>query len=1165
MGQRYSHAEARRRPHGVPPSSSTSSNASESDEEKQSMSRKTLPSSLVNSGSKTASFPERRKTQSTPYQRWLPWEQHERQKRHVSKNNDTSFWHSDARHSRQRPSTSQLQTDQKSVEGNFWGEQQRNDGHTEHLGRPEQVVERWLPQCLAGEEDDRLETSQQHIRQIEELDIQERRKILFHVDLEADSDGDDGTNTMHSDRVDQNHNSPSTSASVSSDYITSNHKGMIQEDFKPRNQLKLPIDDEASLYDRQQLEAAERVLETELSNHGRILEEDLCELARKKADDEKNRWDNQIQRDRTAALSTRFDQSGQRLWEDEQEQEDLTLRREVEEVLESPRRKYYEELEAKYRAEVASLVAKYSRTDASFGSPPDAAYQVAKAKLDRYYERQKQKVQHVLDKEALAIIEHERAIRKLSMGSLLDPNEWEQLIREQQELLNCYQVRTQEQRSESANVSRTEKKSQPSSSLSRDTRGSGAALRPEPSLTDDLFAKESQPSHYQQPKRVSHTPWGDESSSSFANHEGPYGTSEPESNSGGEEDEHDTDEREGESSESEGESSGSEKSISVLGDFMHPAEHNFVRTAPAAFVRGSSGSHQPSMRGRGRMVGWSAMMSNPSSFATTTSSKQPHKQTSKNSDTDHRPWKLNRENVGQPFPELRPSLIGSSPREEETTQEMQSHPGSRKIRRQRTGVVSRGALGTSASPPTSTGIPITTSGASSVAAFTRQRQTEAEVEEPRTALEELDRKTLEFGERLTEECKLAEERRKVPVTVRSMHQLPTKATAHALWRTDSIKTCEPALNENWAVDEEKTAELDEEGALEHRKEKKRSENGQTAPKQEFSGGEPKDGGFCAEGPLEGTPREDSNPLTAVAPEILAELAHLDLSLSIVFKDTRIVGGGTYGDVSIGNCAVSGQRKVKIAIKRLRFWWKKDIKTLFEREIYVWSKLNHPNILPLLGFAIDDSSGYPLLISEWMENGSAWEYVTRNPSCNVLNLVVGIASGLAHLHSLGIVHSDIKSDNVMVSDLGNALICDFGCSRMVDSSRTYARLTSSVKGTSRYLAYELVVAPDLGGELSGSHTTKTDVWAFGMTAFELFTHERPYANLLDTQVVCAIMGRTIPQFPSTFASSIESSALGGIKRLCNDCWKHDSTDRPSMQSVLDELRRICHIDPMQVPA
>lgn len=60
--------------------------------------------------------------------------------------------------------------------------------------------------------------------------------------------------------------------------------------------------------------------------------------------------------------------------------------------------------------------------------------------------------------------------------------------------------------------------------------------------------------------------------------------------------------------------------------------------------------------------------------------------------------------------------------------------------------------------------------------------------------------------------------------------------------------------------------------------------------------------------------------------------------------------------------------------------------LFEKEIYVWSKLKHENILPLLGYAFNPLTGYPSLVSEWMENGSAWNYVNQHPEASVLNLV-----------------------------------------------------------------------------------------------------------------------------------------------------------------------------------
>lgn len=142
----------------------------------------------------------------------------------------------------------------------------------------------------------------------------------------------------------------------------------------------------------------------------------------------------------------------------------------------------------------------------------------------------------------------------------------------------------------------------------------------------------------------------------------------------------------------------------------------------------------------------------------------------------------------------------------------------------------------------------------------------------------------------------------------------------------------------------------------------------------------------------------------VAPLILTELLHLSLAGNVTFEESKVVSGGAYGDISKGSCTIGRRGRVQVAIKRLRFYMKEDIKLvssmlhlsvlllteisckLFEKEIYVWSKLRHENILPLLGFAVDQTTGYPLLVSEWMNNGSAWTYVNSHPGCDLMRLV-----------------------------------------------------------------------------------------------------------------------------------------------------------------------------------
>lgn len=151
----------------------------------------------------------------------------------------------------------------------------------------------------------------------------------------------------------------------------------------------------------------------------------------------------------------------------------------------------------------------------------------------------------------------------------------------------------------------------------------------------------------------------------------------------------------------------------------------------------------------------------------------------------------------------------------------------------------------------------------------------------------------------------------------------------------------------------------------------------------------------------------ANPLENVVPEILDQLKHLDLSSLILFKERHFIGCGGYGDVFKGRCNLPDRGKTKVAIKRLRFYLKEEIKTvnnntsfyisasyanilflcqLFEKEIYVWSKLDHPNVLPLLGYAFANEFKYPLLVSEWMDKGSAWSYVRAHLKCDIVRLV-----------------------------------------------------------------------------------------------------------------------------------------------------------------------------------
>ncbi|CAE6454487.1 unnamed protein product [Rhizoctonia solani] len=126
-----------------------------------------------------------------------------------------------------------------------------------------------------------------------------------------------------------------------------------------------------------------------------------------------------------------------------------------------------------------------------------------------------------------------------------------------------------------------------------------------------------------------------------------------------------------------------------------------------------------------------------------------------------------------------------------------------------------------------------------------------------------------------------------------------------------------------------------------------------------------------------------------------------------------------------------------------------------RELSCWSSYEHPNILPLLGFAV--VKGDLAMVSAWMSNGCVTEYVVGNSTCDRLVLCIQLARAIAYLHEHNVVHGDIKgvgySDigpNVLVSDKGVVKVADFGVS-IADHQEIEFSSTSEGRGTERWQA------------------------------------------------------------------------------------------------------------------
>ncbi|CAE6438652.1 unnamed protein product [Rhizoctonia solani] len=146
-----------------------------------------------------------------------------------------------------------------------------------------------------------------------------------------------------------------------------------------------------------------------------------------------------------------------------------------------------------------------------------------------------------------------------------------------------------------------------------------------------------------------------------------------------------------------------------------------------------------------------------------------------------------------------------------------------------------------------------------------------------------------------------------------------------------------------------------------------------------------------------------------------------------------------------------------------------------KELSVWRKLDHPNVLKLLGICALGSSREIGMVSEWMPNENVTQYILKHREADRIQLITGVATGLAYLHGNGIIHGDLKGANVVIAANGTARLMDFGLAKVVESTLKFS--TSTLQGTTRWMAPELM---DPEEKSKAVITFPTDIYSLGMT-------------------------------------------------------------------------------------
>jgi class 3 adenylate cyclase/tetratricopeptide (TPR) repeat protein/predicted Ser/Thr protein kinase len=265
-----------------------------------------------------------------------------------------------------------------------------------------------------------------------------------------------------------------------------------------------------------------------------------------------------------------------------------------------------------------------------------------------------------------------------------------------------------------------------------------------------------------------------------------------------------------------------------------------------------------------------------------------------------------------------------------------------------------------------------------------------------------------------------------------------------------------------------------------------------------------------------------------------------------------LGEGGMGAVYLAKDARLGRR---VALKLLPAHFARNDERVrrFEQEARAASALNHPNILTV--HEIGESQGRRFIVTEFVEGRTLRERMSeaRFTLGEALDVCAQVAGALAKAHASGIVHRDIKPDNVMIDEEGHVKVLDFGIAKQlaadgnVDTEApTSAQVNTAsgvVLGTSTYMSPEQLRGTELDA--------RTDIWSLGVLLYELVAGRPPFEAATYGDLIVAILHGEPPPL-SDFREEATEELEAVVRRALS---KEKDGRWPSAKDFQNELRRI----------
>ncbi|EJD39214.1 kinase-like protein [Auricularia subglabra TFB-10046 SS5] len=210
----------------------------------------------------------------------------------------------------------------------------------------------------------------------------------------------------------------------------------------------------------------------------------------------------------------------------------------------------------------------------------------------------------------------------------------------------------------------------------------------------------------------------------------------------------------------------------------------------------------------------------------------------------------------------------------------------------------------------------------------------------------------------------------------------------------------------------------------------------------------------------------------------------------------------------------------------------------------------------------------IIVADFINNGNLLSYLGQNPRVSRQKLILQVAEAVYFLHDfVNLVHGDLKCENVLVSDEGNALLADFGLSTLVDKAESSATTATGIrlKHTVRFAAPEVLLGEDCESSADSavsprSKTTASDVYAFGMMVLQAFTGELPWPRLSQIAVITRVLVKR-DRHPRPGTSATRLGLTDAWWTVCCDCWSFETKSRPTMFEVRNKLSEPVRLLPL----